>query len=150
MKFSSWPLTKNQGGWKKSPSRLVSLLRTWDLGSIRSSWMRSYFGVKTSVIVLFKLLKNKDNFYFHMFKLHFSKFVTCSTHVRNDVSGGGCHPAVVVFLSHEDVAVIAPQGGPRVLNQPVYLDTTRLQHRTRITFQRIGFIMKCWSYYRAF
>ena len=120
--------------------------------------MKSYFGVKTSVIVLFKLLKNKDNFYFHMFKLHFSKFplsgectaickyafflVTCSTHVRNDVSGGGCHPAVVVFLSHEDVAVIAPQGGPRVLNQPVFLDTTRL-HRTRITFQRIGFIMKC-------
>ena len=45
--------------------------------------------------------------------------------VDDGVGGSGGHPAVVVLAGHQDVALVAPVGGPRVLHQPVVFPVER-------------------------
>ena len=45
--------------------------------------------------------------------------------VDDGVGGSGGHSAVVVPAGHQDVALVAPVGGPRVLHQPIVFTVER-------------------------
>ena len=79
--------------------------------------LKHYINFKSKVMkATFLLLYN--------FCAYICTYCRSSPHVRNNIGGSSGHSTVVVLLRHEDIAIIAPVGGPGVLNQPIFLKST--------------------------